>query len=280
MSKLSAVVICENEEHIIGDCLRALKFCDEIVVVDGGSTDQTVAIAQEAGAKIIRHSTQEHGIHFNKNLGAQHASGDWILSIDSDEIVPAQLADEIRHELKSPKFSCYRVARRTFFLGKWIKHSGWWPGYVIRLWKKGHTEWPMEVHRVPAANGPYGTLEHPLDHFSYRDLADWGRKVIHFSGCEALETKARGEELKGAALIYALSLRPAMIFMRKLILMSAWRDGLHGVVVAGSAAFAAWLRAARLWELETLGVKPPLGGRTGRHRDAAHCDAAPKTGEE
>lgn len=261
--RISAVVICENEAHIIGKCLESLRFCDEIVVVDGGSRDQTIAIAETAGARIIRHPSSAHGIHYNKNLGATEAAGEWILSIDADEVVPKELADEIRAVITTPEFPCYQVARRTYFLGDWIRHSGWWPGYVIRLWKKGHTEWPMEVHRVPDPHGPFGTLRNPLDHFSYIDLADWGRKVIHFSGCEAVETQNRGEKLEGLRLIYALSLRPVMIFVRKLFFMNGWRDGMRGLIIAGSAAFASWLRAARIWELES-GIRPDLGGRTGR----------------
>lgn len=262
--KLSAAVIAENEEHIIGRCLRALAFCDEIVLVDGGSTDRTVAIAEEAGAKVIRHSSSERGIHFNKNLAAQAATGDWILSIDADEIVSPELAREIRRAIEAARLDCWRVARRTWFLGKWIRHSGWWPGYVIRLWRSGHTEWPMEVHRVPEAHGPFGTLEEPLDHHSYVDLADWGRKVVHFSGCEVVEASRRGETLSGSRLARALSIDPALVFVRKLVFMQGWRDGMHGLVIAGSAAFASWMRAARRWEMDVLGKEPDLGGRGGR----------------
>ncbi len=261
---LSAAVIAENEEHIIGRTLEALKFCDELVLVDGGSTDRTIEIAEAAGARVIRHSSSERGIHFNKNLAASEAKGEWILSIDADEVVSADLAAEIKATIATSRFPCYRVARRTWFLGKWIRHSGWWPGYVVRLWKKGHTEWPMEVHRVPDPHGACGSLNEPLDHFSYTDLADWGRKVLHFSGCEAVESERRGESLKGARLLRELTLSPALVFIRKLVFMQGWKDGVHGFVIAGSAAFATWMRAARRWEMDVLGKKPDLGGRSGR----------------
>jgi glycosyltransferase involved in cell wall biosynthesis len=263
--RLSAVVIAENEEHIIGRSLASLSFCDEIVLVDGGSRDDTISIAAAADARVILHSSLKHGIHFNKNLGADEATGDWILSIDADEIVSGELAREIRAVIQDPKYPCFRVARRTWFLGRWIRHSGWWPGYVVRLWKKGHTQWPMEVHRLPDPKGPCGTLSEPLDHHSYVDLADWIRKVGHFSGCEAVEAWERGERLEGFAVVRALTVRPLSVFLRKLILASAWRDGVHGLVIAGSAAIASWLRAARLWEIGVLGRKPVLGGRRGRN---------------
>jgi glycosyltransferase involved in cell wall biosynthesis len=264
MPLLSAVVIAENEAHIIGRSLASLAFCDEIVLVDGGSDDDTVSIAAAADARVILHPSSKHGIHFNKNLGAEDATGEWILSIDADEVVSADLAREIRAVIQNPEFPCYRVARRTWFLGKWIRHSGWWPGYVVRLWKKGHTEWPREVHRLPDPKGPCGTLSAPLDHYSYADMADWIRKVGHFSGCEAVEAWERGERLRGGALIWALTGRPVVVFLRKVVLAAAWRDGVHGLVIAGSSAIASWLRAARVWEIDVLGRKPDLGGRPGR----------------
>ncbi len=267
--RLSAAVIAENESPVIRRCLESLSFCDEIVLVDGGSTDDTVAVASAVpGVRVIRHSSGQHGIHYNKNLAASETTGEWILSLDADEVVTPELAGEIRRVISSPGPPCYRIARRTYFLGRWIRHCGWWPGYVVRLWKRGHTEWPLEVHRVPDpagrdGTGRAGTLETPLEHHSYTDLADWGRKVVHFSGCEAVEAHRRGERLSGAGLVYALSLRPALVFLRKLVLLSGWRDGVHGLLVCGSAACATWLRAARLWEIQVTGRFPSLGGRAG-----------------
>lgn len=263
MVRISAVVIAENEEHVIEACLKSLAFCDELILVDGGSTDRTVEIAQRLGARVIHHPSGTHGIHYNKNLGAREANGDWILSIDADEQVSPELAAELREMIRK-NLPCYRVARRTYFLGKWIKHCGWWPGYVVRLWKKGHTEWPPEVHQVPDPHGECGTLENPLDHYSYVDIEDWGRKVLHFSGCEAVEAQNRGEKIGRGALVYALSVRPAFIFLQKLVVMSAWKDGMHGLVISGSAAFASWLRAVRRWEMDVTGKKPQLGGRSRR----------------
>lgn len=265
--QLSAVVIAENEAPIIGRCLDALAFCDEIVLVDGGSTDLTIEIAREKGARIIEHSSLEEGIHFNKNLGADATRGDWILSIDADEVVSPELSIEIRAAILTGAASCYRLPRRTWFLGRWIRHSGWWPGHVIRLWKRGATRWPLEVHGVPAESGAVGTLHEPLDHHSYLDLADWGRKVLHFSGCEAVERMARGAAPGRLELIVGLTLRPLAVFARKLFWTSGWRDGLHGLVIAGSAAFATWLRYARLWEYNLTGKPPALGGRKGRDKE-------------
>lgn len=267
MVKLSAVVIAENEEAVIGRCLASLSFCDEIVLVDGGSRDRTIEIAESHRARVIRHSSSTHGIHFNKNLGADEAKGEWILSIDADEEVSPALAREIGATITDARFSCYRVPRRTYFVGEWIRHCGWWPGYVIRLWRKGRTKWPLEVHGVPQADGECGTLAEPLEHYSYANLAEWLVKVGHFSGCEA-EEAVRGGRVPGKAkLALALTLQPAIVFARKLVRQSAWRDGFPGLVVAGSAAVASWLRAARLWEILQTGVHPDLGGREGRKRE-------------
>lgn len=280
-SSIAGVVIAENEAHVLDRCLHALWFCDELIVVDGGSTDGSDAIAKARGARLIRHSSSDHGIHYNKNLGCVAATADWVLSIDADEIVSPELATEIRRTLQAPAYPCYQVARRTWFLGRWIRHCGWWPGHVVRLWRRGHTAWPLEVHRVPDPMGPCGTLAEPLDHYSYLDIADWGRKVIHFSGCEAVEAKRRGETVRGAKLVYQLTLAPVIVFLKKVVAQSAWRDGVAGLVIAGSAAFATWLRAVRHWEITVLKREPNLGGRAGRRvdRDEERVAADQKTTE-
>lgn len=262
---IAAAVIAENEAHILERCLRSLAFCDEIVVVDGGSTDGSDRIAAACGARVIRHPSGDGGIHANKNRAIEAATSDWILSIDADEVVSPELAAEIRAVLADPAAApAWRVARRTWFLGRWIRHCGWWPGYVVRLWRRGVTRWPLEVHRVPDPNGPCGTLAEPLEHFSYADIADWGRKVLHFSGCEAVEARRRGERIAGWRLAWALTAAPVLVFARKIVRQSAWRDGVAGIVIAGSAAFATWLRAVRAWEIDALGREPELGGRPGR----------------
>lgn len=260
-SRLSAVVAAENEDDVIARCLKSLAFCDEIVLVDGGSTDRTVEIAQSLGARVIAHDSGVLGIHHNKNLGAESADGDWILSIDADEEVGTDLAREIRSAVAEGSCDSYRIPRRTYFLGQWIRHSGWWPGYVIRLFRKGHTEWPLEVHDVPKANGPSGTLTHPIEHYSYDSLSDWVRKADHFSGCEAEEAIRRGEAPRGAGLFLGLTLYPVAIFLNKIVRASAWKDGMPGIVIAGSAAFASWLRAAKAWEVKATGRRHDLGGR-------------------
>ncbi len=270
---IAAAVIAENEAHILERCLRALSFCDEIIVVDGGSTDGSDRIAEACGARVIRHSSGDGGIHANKNRALEAATADWVLSIDADEVVSPELAAEIRAAIAAPDARpAYRVSRRTWFLGRWIRHCGWWPGHVVRLWTRGLTSWPLEVHRVPDPKGPCGTLAEPLDHYSYADVADWGRKVLHFSGCEAVEARRRGERPGSALLAWNLTAGPFIVFLKKMILQSAWRDGMAGLIIAGSAAFATWLRAVRAWEIDALGREPELGGRPGRPASASRDD--------
>lgn len=266
-ARLSACVIAENESRIIARCLDSLSFCDEIVLVDGGSVDDTVRVAEAHGARVIRHPSSDGGIHFNKNLAAREATGDWILSIDADEVVTAELAAEIRAAVESGAYDSYDLPRRTWFLGEWIHHSGWWPAHIVRLWRKGVTEWPLEVHRVPTPGTRLGHLTQPLEHYSYESLADWGRKVIHFAGCEAEEAWRRGERPRAIALAWRLTLQPPLVFLRKLVLLSAWRDGFRGLIIASSAAFASWLRSAMLWEILITGAHPDLGGRPGGARE-------------
>lgn len=279
MSTVSAVVIAENEGERIEACLRALSFCDEVILVDGGSKDRTVELARPLVTKVIEHSAAEHGLNYNKNLGAEAASSEWVLSIDADEIVSPELAAEIKRVIAAPEMGseqgseqeseqeselgsdCYRVARKTYLLNHWVKCCNWWPGYVIRLYRKDATKWPPGVHEVPACAGPVGTLKEPLDHYSYPDLGRYILKMEHFTRTEAREKYERGVRLTPGNAPKNLFAKPVVSFLRKYFGQGGWREGIPGFFVSVSAAIAVFMNYIRLWEIQSTGKLPSQGDR-------------------
>lgn len=264
MTRISAAFAVQDEAHHIGAALASVSFCDEIVVVDGGSRDATVEIARRAGARVIEHPSSDGGIHANKNRAIAAATGDWILSLDADERVPEALAEDIREALRLSEASgstgphAYRISRRTYWGKNWVKSCGWWPSETIRLFRKGATQWPLEVHRVPVHAGPTGRLKTPLEHFSVKDWGDWLRKVRHFSGCEAVEMHRAGRRV---SFFRDILLAPKITFLRKYLLQGGWREGRIGLYVSFSAALAVFFKYARLAEIEAGGERPDLGER-------------------
>jgi glycosyltransferase involved in cell wall biosynthesis len=166
---LSVTVATKNEAGNIEKCLQAVPFAHEIVIVADLSTDDTVEKARVFGAKVI--SIDSRGsFHENKNLAIQEASGEWILSIDADEIVTQELAHSIQSALAHPEADGYLVDRHNYFLGKWIKGCGWYPDYLLRLFNKGKAWWPLEIHDTPKlenGNKQAELLKGPLLHYSY-----------------------------------------------------------------------------------------------------------------
>ncbi|RMH54665.1 MAG: glycosyltransferase family 2 protein [Candidatus Hydrogenedentota bacterium] len=258
---ITAVVITENEEERIEACLRSLRFCAEILVVDGGSVDRTVERARPFADRIIEHSASEVGLNGNKNLGAEEARHEWILSVDADEIVPLELADEIRDVLKDPQYDGYEVARRTYLLDCWIRSCGWWPGYVVRLYRKEKVSWPPGVHETPSVPGGAGRLKTPLEHYSFPSIGLYLRKLDHFTRCEAREKWERGERLTAGNAPWHLFFKPMIVFVKKYLFQRGFFDGLAGFFVSVSAALAVFFNYIRLWEIQRTGKIPSQGGR-------------------
>ena len=143
MTRISVVIAAKDEEVHIGACLESVQWADEIVVVDDGSNDRTVEIAEALNARVL-HNDSAGVFHINKNLGLQSALCEWILSLDADEIIPEELAAEIQESVSRAGIDGFYLNRKNFFLGKWIRHCGWFPDHIIRLFRNGATEWPLE----------------------------------------------------------------------------------------------------------------------------------------
>jgi glycosyltransferase involved in cell wall biosynthesis len=178
--RLSAIIIAKNEAANIAECLDSVAFCDERIVVDGGSVDGTAEIARRHGALVATHEWR--GFGEQKNFALSLAHGDWVMSVDSDERVGPALAAEIQAAIASSAFEGYELPRQSSFCGREMRHSGWYPDYVLRLFRRGRARFSDDlVHERVICDGPVGRLEQPLRHYPVERLEDAVSRMDRYS---------------------------------------------------------------------------------------------------
>jgi glycosyltransferase involved in cell wall biosynthesis len=247
--KISACVIAKDEADRIGPCLESIAFCDEIVVLDSGSTDDTVAICRRAGARVLE--TDWPGWVAQKNRAVAAASHDWILALDADERVDPALRAEIealraRGEQAEDDVVAYEVTRKVRHLGRWIRHGGWYPEWRVRLFDRRRARWGGEdPHDRVEVEGRVGRLAAGnLEHHTYRSLSDHVAQVNRFTTVSAERLHAKGRRRS----LVAMLTRPPARFLRMYVLRRGFLDGRAGFVVATVGAFYVFLKYAKLWE--------------------------------
>ena len=237
-ARLSVAIITLNEERNLAECLASVAFADEIVVIDGGSRDRTGEIARAAGARVIE-STDWQGFGVQKNRAIDACSGDWVLSIDADERVPQALREEIQTALRDPAFDVYEMPRSSYYCGRFMRHSGWWPDHVRRLFRRGSARFsPAPVHESLETDKKVGRLHQPIEHWSYRTMEQVLDKVNHYSSLSAPVVLQRGHR---PTLITAV-LHGAGAFLRTYFLRRGFLDGAHGFMLAVSNAEGSYYR--------------------------------------
>lgn len=243
---LSATIICQDESAKIRGALESVRFCDEVVVVDSGSTDGTLDICRELADVVVERPWP--GYVAQQNYARTLARGEWVLSVDADERATPELAAEIRRLLAAaPELDGFRVSRHVHYLGRWIDHSGWYPEPRVRLFRRERGTWTgIDPHYDVAVAGPVGSLTGEIEHYSYDDLEDHVRTLNRFSTLLAREHRARGRRFSWAALL----LRPPLEFLKKYVLKRGFLDGAQGFFVASVSAFYVFLKVAKLWEAE------------------------------
>src|SRR5690625_926336 len=201
-STLSVIIITKNEEHNIAECLKSVSFADEIIVVDSGSTDNTCGIAESLGAQVTI-TADWPGFGPQKNRALSLATKEWVLSIDADERVTPELAHEIQQLLvSSPQHEAYKIARLSNFCGRWMRHSGWWPDHVLRLFKRGSTKFTDDiVHESVKETNSLGTLSGHFLHYPYPNLESLIDKVNRYSTDGANKMLAKGRRTGVAGII-------------------------------------------------------------------------------
>jgi glycosyltransferase involved in cell wall biosynthesis len=236
---LSAIVITKNEEAAIRRCLESVAWADEIVVVDSGSTDRTVGVCEELGAKV--HSTADWpGFGVQKNRALDLAHGDWVLSLDADEWLSPLLQSEIRATVAGPAdCAAYRIPRLSSFCGKFMRHSGWWPDRVLRLFRRGRARFSDDlVHEKLIVQGAVGALSQPMLHESFASLEEVLDKVNRYSSAGAQMMVADG---RGGSLTSAVA-HGTWTFMRTYVLKAGFMDGREGFMLAVSNAEGVYYR--------------------------------------
>ncbi len=225
---ISAILITKNEAANLADCLRSIRFCSEIVIVDNDSLDGTLDIARAAGCKLIQ-ADDWPGFGLQKQRALDAATGDWVLSIDADERITPELEGEILDAVRGAKASGFLIKRRSQFLGKWMMHGGWYPDPVLRLVRRTSARFdPSPVHEKLLVDGEIAELATPMLHFSYRDLADVLGKQSKYALAGAAKNRAagkRGGVVKGSA-------RSFWTFLRLFVLQMGFLDGRQGLLSA------------------------------------------------
>lgn len=252
---VTVTIITLNEARHIAAAIDSAAWADEILVVDSGSTDDTVAIAAAKGVRVM--SRTWPGYVDQKNYAASVASHDWIFSLDADERVTPALAAEIRDVVAhTPAVHAFRVPRVTFHLGRWVRTTDFYPDAQTRLYDRRSARWQGKyVHESVVADGPVGQLKHELQHYSYRDLSDHLDRINHYS---TLAAKQMYEEGRRAGAVDLL-LHPPAAFVRNYIVRGGFADGVAGLTISLVNSYSVLLKFAKLWELQqhTSNSQPP-----------------------
>jgi len=250
---LSVAIITKNEENRLPDCLASVSFADEVVVVDSGSTDRTVEIARRFGARV--HDEPWQGFGRQKQMAIDRCRHDWVLVLDADERVASAARAEIEEVLATGSCVAYSFPRKNYFCGRWLKHAGWWPDRVVRLFRKESARMSSSlVHESLEVHGPVGKLHNPLIHHANRGLEQTLDKVNHYSSAGAAELFAQG---KTASATKAL-LRAAWTFFHGYILRGGFLDRGEGFIMAVSDFMNVFFKYAKLRELQKQKEKDTL----------------------
>ena len=249
--KISAVIITKNEEHNIVDCLQTLDFADEIIVVDSGSNDKTVAFAKKYTKKIFTWNWA--GYAAQKNYGISKAKNDWIFSIDADE----RVSEELKQELVNLDYNKegYLLPLKNYFLGRWLRYGGQYPDYHLRLFKKSKGSFvygEKEVHETVNINkSKTGKIKYPLLHYSYNSISAYFHKFNSYTKLEAMGRFQRN--IKPGW--YGIFIRPLQRLFKWYVLKLGFRDGMRGFIFHTLSAFYIFSSELKLFEMYKFSKK-------------------------
>ena len=251
--KLSIVVITLNEEKNIERCLKSLRFTSrafgkpEVIVVDAQSRDKTVGLARRSGAKVLIRPWK--GYSDQKNWAFGKTKGDWILSLDADEELTPGLCREIADKAgKTPKeVDGYFIKRRAYFLGKWIRHCGWWPDAQLRLIRRGKGKFTNRpVHEGLEVKGGTLELDEPMNHYTYDSIAQYLEKMERYSDLFLLNASKKKRKFWWAYLAFM----PGWVFFKMFVLKLGFLDGWRGLQVCGLSGYHEYVKYAKLGKMK------------------------------
>jgi len=255
---LSVVIAARNEAAEITDCLKSVeKLADEIILVDNESTDDTAKMAHKLGAKVYSHKNDPLHLNLSKNFGFGKATGDWILSLDADERVSPELAEEIRQIIKgvalrsqSHPLRGYKFPRKNIIFGQWIQHGLWYPDEQIRLFQKNRAKFPgVHNHEKLQVDDDIGQLSGHLIHYNYRSVSQYIKKINDVYSDNEVENSLNA----GKTVTWPDAIRmPISDFLTNFFARQGYKDGLHGLVLALLQAFYTFVVFAKIWEKQNF----------------------------
>ena len=249
---ISAVIITKDEEDRIPRALASLDFADEVIVLDTGSSDRTVQICREAGARVEQ--VEWRGYVEAKNAAANLATGDWVLSLDADEEVTEALRSELEGIVSGDgQAAGYYIPRRNHYLGRWVRHCGWYPDYQLRFWRRGRGVWTGgRVHESVRIDGPTARTRGALNHYTYESTEEHLVRMHRYAELSALDKHERG----GKAGFFGLMFAAPWQFIRLYFLRGGLLDGVTGLIVSAMGAHYAFLKKLKLWEMQNRRSNP------------------------
>jgi len=252
-STISAFIVCVNEEKHIRRCLESLKWCNEIVVIDSGSTDRTIEICREYTANVIQRPWP--GFVAQKSFGLSQCHGEWALNIDADEVVTPELRDQILAVMASPNaLNGYYILRVVYYLGKFWRKGGWYPEYRLRLCRRSVTTWGGDdPHEKAIVSGATARLTAELLHYTYEDVSNQIRSLNSFATTAAETMWKKGRRTSLPQILF----NPVGRFIKFYFIRKGYREGISGLLVAGIEAFYVYLKYVKLWEKERAAAAKP-----------------------
>ncbi len=246
-SPLSVAIITLNEADQLPDCLKSVAFAAQIVVVDSGSTDDTVRIAQDFGCEVFLEPWRG-GFGKQKQFAVDQCRQPWVLVLDADERIPLETASKIREVVAnpSPPAAGCSFPRKNFFQGRWIRHAGWWPDRVIRLFQRGRgCMTPATVHEAVSVAGPVAALDFPIEHHTESSFSRLLLKIDKYSTLGAQQAFSEGRRATAWSAVY----RAGMTFLQDYFLRLGILDGRQGLTLAATDAVNKFFKYAKLAEL-------------------------------
>jgi len=242
---LSVIIITKNESDHIEACLQSVAWADEIIVLDSGSTDDTYDKCLQYTERVYQ--TDWPGFGLQKQRALDKAHGDWVFSIDADEIMPDELAQEIQQNLLKSEYDAFNIPRLSSYCGQPIRHGGWWPDHTPRLFRRSCGRFSADVvHERIIINGRIGYLQQPLIHNTFTDLDEVIVKMNHYSSLGAQMRYQKGQQTTLSQAI----LRAVWTFLRTYLIKGACLEGGHGLMLSLSNAEGTYYKYAKLWLLQ------------------------------
>jgi glycosyltransferase involved in cell wall biosynthesis len=245
---VSVYVLTYNNSRTIEQCLKSLKWAEELVVVDSLSTDGTYEICQRYTDKVYR--TEWKGHRDQYQYAADLTTSEWIMFVDADEEVPPELVEEIKRKLKGggKDLEGFFVYRHTYYLGRWIRFGGWYPDGEIRLYRRDKGRWEGGLHAKIVVEGRVGFLKNKYLHYTYRDISDQIQTVDKYSRIAAEDLAQTGEKFS----LFRLLFHPPFRFVKEYIFKLGFRDGIPGLIIIVTTMFYVFIKFAKLWEIINL----------------------------